>query len=220
MNRFRFLGGAVLSALCLWLPLPAAAAVPEPGDLQIREKLAEVFSRPEFQPQEIRESFLERWIRKFFRWLASLRGESPLLFTLLISTLIALLIVLLVYLAGWARWSFSERRAVAGAAAAERRRQLSLACREEAERLAAVGEYTEGIRHLFLSLIYRFDESGRVSFQRAYTNREYLTLFHDRPVEQTTLTVFVDALDDHWYGQRPAERAEYDACLRLYEGLS
>lgn len=219
MIRLHILGGFV-SAVGLWLPLPAAAAAPEPGEPEIREKLEEVFSRPEFQPQEIRESFLERWISKFFAWLASLRGESPLLFTFLISTFIALLIALLVYLAWWARWSFSERGAAAGAVAAERRRQLSLACREEAEHRAALGEYTEAIRHLFLSLVYRFDESGRVSFLRAYTNREYLTLFHDRPTEQTTLTVFVDALDDHWYGQRPAERAEYDACVRLYEGLS
>ena len=33
------------------------------------------------------------------------------------------------------------------------------------------------------------------------------------------LKVFVDTLDDHWYGQRATERERYENCLTLYESL-
>jgi hypothetical protein len=58
-----------------------------------------------------------------------------------------------------------------------------------------------------------------VSFQKSYTNREYLTLFADRPPVYDQLKVFVDMLDDHWYGQRPTDRGQYERCIALYEGL-
>ena len=67
---------------------------------------------------------------------------------------------------------------------------------------------------------FRSDESGRVSFQRAYTTREYLLLFADRPGVQSELAVFVDALDEHWYAERPAGPERYDRCLSLYQHLT
>src|SRR5205814_10514735 len=110
-------------------------------------------------------------------------------------------------------------RAKGRAAAAERVRQ-SRACRDEALQRAAAGEYTEAIRYLFLSLVYRFDESGRVSFQKAYTNREYLSLLDARLPVREQLRVFVDTLDDHWYGQQPTDRPQYERCLQTYEQLA
>jgi hypothetical protein len=34
------------------------------------------------------------------------------------------------------------------------------------------------------------------------------------------LKVFVDMLDDYWYGQRPTDRRHYDECFQLYQGLT
>ena len=51
---------------------------------------------------------------------------------------------------------------------------LSIGYREEAARRAEAGDYTEAVRFLFLSLVYRFDERGRVSLHKDCTNREYL----------------------------------------------
>jgi hypothetical protein len=136
--------------------------------------------------------------------------------------LLVSLVLLLALLVGHIAWTV-RRMFSAGARAAaneeEKRARLSRTYWEEAQRQAAQGEYTEAIRYLFLSLVYRFDERGRVSFQKAYTNREYLTLFADRPPVHADLKVFVDTLDDYWYGQRPTGSQQYEACRALYDHL-
>src|SRR5262249_23206503 len=101
-----------------------------------------------------------------------------------------------------------------------RREELSRTYREEARLRAGRGDFTEAIRYLFLSLVFLVDESGRVLFPRAFTNREYLRLFEGRPEIQAELRVFVDALDDHWYGLRPAGEEQFRGCLDLYEDLA
>jgi hypothetical protein len=58
------------------------------------------------------------------------------------------------------------------------------------------------------------------SFPSFSTNREYLRLFDDRPQVESDLRVFVDALDEHWYGLRPAAEEQYRACLQRYEHLA
>lgn len=103
---------------------------------------------------------------------------------------------------------------------AAERRQRSRHYREEALARAQAGDYTEAVRYLFLSLVFLYDESGRVLYQRAYTNREYLSLFEDRPAVRRDLRVFVDLLDDRWYGQHGSTAEQYGECLNLYEQLS
>jgi hypothetical protein len=95
---------------------------------------------------------------------------------------------------------------------------LSENYRAQAKHLAEAGDYIEAIRFLFLALVYRFDESGRVSFHKEYTNREYLDLLSDRR-NVKELRYIVDILDDHWYGQQPCTRRQYEECLKVYERL-
>lgn len=208
----------MMAYLLFWC-IAAAVAPPQPEDLAIRQKLQAVYSRPEFQPNRNDKLEFPDWLQRFASWLRDFAGGHRLLFWGGLIALTVLLALLLFYAVQRAQW-FSGRRRKQGGVAASRREQLSKWCRSEADRLAALGDFTEAIRHLFLSLVYRFDESGRVGFQRAYTNREYLTLFHDRPTELSTLAVFVDVLDERWYGERPSEREQYEACLQLYEGLT
>jgi len=183
--------------------------------------LQEVFASPEFSPQE---QTLSEWLRKqlvrLFAWLGGLREANPVLFWLLLVGCLLLLLLLGIQI-GW-----TVRRALAGGSrlrVAEteqaRRQRQSRAYWEEAQRRAGQGDFTEAIRFLFLSLVYSFDESGRVGFQQAYTNREYLSLFADRPEVREELAVFVDTLDDRWYGQRPTDPGLYEKCLALYESL-
>jgi hypothetical protein len=154
-------------------------------------------------------------------WLGSLRQTNRGLFLLLILGCGLALGLILAHI-GWMIYrtvSVSRRRHEDEHARAQRSR-LSLLHREEALRKAAAGEFTEAIRFLFLSLVYRFDESGRVSFQKAYTNREYLALLADRPNVHDELQVFVDTLDENWYGQHPTDRSRYENCLALYRSLA
>ena len=215
MTGPRFLSAA--SALLL------AAAPPAPPPEQIRRQLSEVLARPEFSPPK---SFsIWRWLgevlAKFFRWLGTLWTTNPPLFWIILIGCIALLILMIGLIVFQVRTALGGgRRGAKGWAAAGERVRRSRACRDEALQRAAAGEYTEAIRYLFLSLVYRFDESGRVSFQKAYTNREYLSLLDARLPVREQLRVFVDTLDDHWYGQRPSDRPQYERCLEIYEQLA
>jgi hypothetical protein len=202
----------------------AVAAVPPsaPPD-EIRRRADEVFRRPEFDTRgPSPTSWLARQLRDFFVWLGGLHANAPILFwVLLVGCLVALtaLIVLIVFQVR-SVFTAEGRRTDDRAARDARRLHLSENHRVEADRRAAAGDYTEAVRHLFLSLVYRFDERGRVSFQKAYTNREYLNLFRDRPQVRDFLRVFVDILDEHWYGQRPCERTQYESSLTVYERLA
>ncbi len=196
-------------------------AIPQPPADEVRRQLEEVFARPEFHPQD--ENFLLRWfgelLRQFFTWLGSLYDVSPVLFWVLLIGCV----VLLALLVGHITWTIRRVWFTGGAGreegAQEQRQRLSLWYQEEAQRQATAEDFTEAIRCLFLALVYRFDESGRVNFQQAYTNREYLDLCADRPEVQQGLRVFVDILDDHWYGQRPSARTQYENCRTLYDRL-
>jgi hypothetical protein len=196
----------------------SAALAVAPGPDAVRDKLHDILSRPEFGEPK-RAWWLES-LAEFFAWLGKLHGAAPGLYWLLLGSLLVLLVLLLVRVASALRRAVTRvGRATREEAAAQERRRRSLACREEAGRLAGAGEFTEAVRYLFLALLYRFDESGRVLFQRALTNREYLDLFSGRPRIQADLRTYVEVLDDHWYGQRPADRGTFDRCQALFREL-
>jgi hypothetical protein len=217
----------LLSAVS-WCALAAVLAVPslcaagrQPSEEEIRRRLSEVLARPDFSPEK---KSLGAWLLElllaFLAWLGGLRAASPVLFWLLLTTCVLLLLLLGGHIAWTVRRVFvlsSESRR--GVTPEEKRRLLSLAYWEEATRRAALRDFTEAVRFLFLSLVYRFDETGRVLFHQAYTNREYLAFFADRPQVQSDLAVFVDTLDEHWYGQHPTDHQHYENCRALYESL-
>lgn len=207
-----------LWAVALLLPVPSGE-VPHPDPEKIRQGMKHVLSRPEFHPGA-NLSWLESALRSALEWLGKLSDTSPAVFWLLVIGLTLLLVLLLGHIAWTVRriLAVGERPATPEEVAAQRQR-LSLAYQQEAHERAARQDYTEAIRYLFLALVYRLDEEGRVLFQRAYTNREYLALFADRPEVNRDLRVFVDTLDDNWYGQRPTDEQRYADCLARYEGL-
>jgi hypothetical protein len=207
--------------MILWtLNVGLGATGPHPGDETIRRRLDDILARPEFRPAERGTAALFSFITDFFRWLGNLGDTSPGLFWLMLLVCVALLVVLLGHI-GWTvkRVFFTDARLAQHTDADARRVRQSQDYWQEGQRLAAALDFTEAIRFLFLSVVYRFDESGRVDFPYAFTNREYLALFADRPVLHDSLKTFVDLLDDCWYGLRPAERRQYEACLALYNTL-
>ncbi len=218
-RAFPFTQALVAAMVC---PALCSAAQRDLTNEEIRARLKDILARPEFSPEKQADwsrRFLE-WLADILGWLSGLRGASPLAFWLLLLGSTALLILLACHIA----WTVRGVMLVDGAAqerarAAAQRRLLSLVHWEDAKLRAAQGDFTEAIRFLFLSLVYHFDESGRVLFQQAFTNREYLALFDDRPDIRSGLSVFVDALDKHWYGQQPTERALYEQCLAQYLNL-
>jgi len=213
---------ALALGAALALAAPAAAAPPHPDERTVRERLEDVYSRPALRHgRDASPGWLQRQLRALLEWLGGLRGKAPVAFWLLIFLCGLALGALLLFLFHRVRRAFYVGEAATpGRAERAERQQLSLAFREEAGRRAARGEFTEAVRFLFLSLVYHFDESGRVLFRQSATNREYLGLLADRPEVAGGLRVFVDALDEHWYGERPADERQYRDCLALFESLS
>jgi hypothetical protein len=200
--------------------LPQVGFALHPSDEVIRHQLDDILTRPEFKSREDFWLRVLRAIGSFVLWLAELHVRNPALYWVLIAACVVVLVLLVVHLIRTLRrvFGFGSRLAPAEHPE-EKRRRLSRAYWEEARSWAAQGEFTEAIRFLFLSLVYRYDESGKVSFRTAYTNREYLGLFADRLSIQSGLKVFVDTLDDHWYGQHPTDRERFESCLVLFERL-
>ena len=202
------------------LALSASASAADTSPNVVREKRAEVFNRPEFKSAELSDNWLKRALRDFFDWLNTLYDTARWLFWLILIACLVLLGAIVYHIV------YAVRRAVAAGrvhghadSGHAERILLSVGYRQEADRRADAGDYTEAVRFLFLSLVYRFDEEGRVSLHKAYTNREYLVLLGNRTPARAALSVMVDTLDDHWYGQRACERPQFEACLAIYERL-
>lgn len=218
-HTMRWLAIGFVGAIALGAS-PPAAAVPTPPADAVRETRAEVFNRPEFKSGAVKDNWLLRILRDFFGWLNSLYDTARWLFWLLLISCLVLLALIVFHIVYSVRKAFGSNRTrddKSGGHAA--RILLSTGYRQEADRRAAAGDYTEAVRFLFLSLVCRFDEQGRVSLHKAYTNREYLRLLGDQTPARAALRVLVDTLDDHWYGQRVCERQQYEECLAIYERL-
>jgi hypothetical protein len=199
------------------------AAVPSPPPEQIRRTADEVFARSEFAPDSGISNWMLKALGDFVRWLGNLSSVSPVLFWVFLIGCVSFLVLILAYgiYTAFDGFGFSRdaaRRRQAAEAAAQRKR-LSAELRANAARAAGLGDFTEAIRCLFLSLVYRFDENGRIGFHKSWTNREYLAVLDADPPVHSELAVFVDTLDDHWYGQRQAGRDRFDDCQARYDRL-
>lgn len=205
---------------CLLL-LTVRLTGPETDPERVRHQLDEILKRPEFQdvPRNFWAGAFLDALRRFFSMLGQLRSTNPVLYWVL---LIGCWVLLALIVGHLVRSIYSVFFVSARAAAQNdraRRHRLSAQHAEEATREAEHENFTEAIRHLFLSLVYWFDESGKVQFQRAYTNREYLDLFAHRQEIHEPLQTLVDTLDENWYGQHPTLRPQYERCRRLFETL-
>jgi hypothetical protein len=91
--------------------------------------------------------------------------------------------------------------------------------RAEAERLLHEGQFRAALRMLYLATLIRWEEAGRLRFDRSLTNREVLdqavirgdTRLVDR------LTPLVDRFDRIWYGDLSCSADDYHSFARLAE---
>jgi hypothetical protein len=184
----------------------------------IRRKAAEVFSRPEFNPDN---SWLDfgKWLASFFRWLANLGVTAPFIYWSLLIACVILFLLLLAYIVRTLVRSATMTALGRDGLSRSERLRRSAEHFAQAGECARLGDYTEAIRHLFLALVFRFDEAGRVVLRPGATNREYLNMLDEQLPERRDLREFVDFLDEFWYGQRPTDRQHYERSLLSYQRL-
>jgi hypothetical protein len=187
----------------------------------IHSTLEKIFAREEFQdkPQGWTDWFLEL-VKAFFKWLGTLYDNSSWWFWLLLIVCVLVLVLLLCHIVySVYRVFYQDPRRQQTAASGNLRRQLSLRYVHDAEKLAAKAEYTEAIRHLFLSLVYYYDEKEEFLFRPALTNHEYLQGFVKQKELHQELNRFVNTLDERWYGMQACSEADYQSFRQSYDYL-
>jgi hypothetical protein len=198
-----------------------ATAEPSPKPPVIEKKTEEIFNRPEFQsdrpePPSKRKTRERSSFRESDSGGPVSAGGSVIIWVIGAIFLIGLIAFLVYQLRS--KFVKEDKQHITPERA--QRLWLSETYRVESERLAEAGDYTEAIRHLFLSLVYRFDERGRVSFHKEYTNREYVDLMSERVGVREAVQILVDILDVHWYGESPCRREQYEESLAVYNRLA
>jgi hypothetical protein len=75
--------------------------------------------------------------------------------------------------------------------------------------IAREGDYRRAARLLYLSALLWLDESGRLPYQRALTNREHLDRLAGSPALREAMRPVVETFDRVWYGETPLDAAGF-----------
>jgi hypothetical protein len=211
------------------LDLAEAGAVVNPDGA--RSTLDEVLAREEFQPEPEEDDSSSLWARflswvnsvldSFFGWLDRIIGGqggegSPA------SVALALVgVLVIVGIVAFAVRSVRESMTPGVTRLADGRsaeaHYTSTEARAEAERLFAAGQYRAALRLLYLATLIRWEEAGRLRFDRSLTNREVVARVNIQGdaslLEQ--LTPLVDRFDRVWYGGAPCTADDYTSFASL-----
>lgn len=88
---------------------------------------------------------------------------------------------------------------------------------DNAERFIAAGDYRSAVRQLYLATLLILDRRGRIKYDPALTNREYLKQAARDPRAAAALQPIVETFDRIWYGFEPISVQEFDAYRRRVE---
>ncbi len=198
-----------------------------------RARLESILARPEYQPDEKRESFLERWVRRLkeliLRILARLfGGASALAPGAGLVTVFRILIVLAVFAAlPFAAIKLAqhlqarkkpggkpEAREVLGEEIAQDVSAADLFAK--AMELARQGEYRAAIRRAYLALLFELEERDKLRLHRSKTNRDYLNALRSEQQIYPSFSVMTNAFEHVWYGQEWATETEFEDFVTLY----
>jgi hypothetical protein len=209
-----------------------------------KQKLAEILSRPEYQPpKEEAESLFQRWWREFWDWIDSLFPKpnlqpSSLDFASLRVVLQVVIFAAVVGLIAFLLWRFLPYfRARFGRAEKNRPGDRVILGEivgsdesasdifAEAERLALEGDIRGAIRKGYIAVLCELGDRRLLRLARHKTNRDYLRDVRRTPQVLEGLTGLTDNFERNWYGIRAAVpedwetfRDGYDRTLREARG--
>jgi hypothetical protein len=205
--------GALVDAL-------AAPSAPPPPDAL--DRLQRLLDGPPFrdEPQDPRlaEALRERLIlllARLFGATGNALFATPL-GALIAATGLLLLLAVFVYL------GLGLRRAVAGEAQARDDPEAHLTAQEAYEQAGALargGDRRTAVRYLYLAALLALDERGKLRYDRALTNREYLERAASDPALCARLAPVVETFDRVWYGHVPLDSAAFASYQAQVEAL-
>lgn len=88
---------------------------------------------------------------------------------------------------------------------------------DNAQRFIQSGDYRSAVRQLYLATLLTLDLRGRIRYDPALTNREYLGQAAQDPRIRAMLQPLVETFDRTWYGFEPISMEELDAYRRRVE---
>jgi uncharacterized membrane protein len=236
-GRLRMLG-EIQACLARLLQSVKSARMAEAGAPQDqRARLDGILARPEYQPEEKRESTIARWIRQIkefiFRLLRIMFGSpsarSPRsggegLIIVLRALIILVVTVALIFGAAKLARQFQARRKPAEVA--KTREALGEEIPENAtaadlfamaSELARQGEYRKAIRRAYIALLCDLDQRGKLRLGRSKTNRDYLDAMRSERLIYPTFSSMTLAFERAWYGQERATEEEFRNFVTLYQ---
>lgn len=199
--------------------------LPDVGSDSAEADLQSILSRGEFDYEPREETWRERLRRQFFEFIDQLitaGANAPSIFGWSMAALALLLIVgLFFYWLDGTRTQFVAERALA----VKTDEASGLTAEEalgEARRFRNANDLRTAVRYLYLSALLALDEKGALEYDRAKTNREYVTGLRrsGSPIEFTnTLRDVIDVFDRVWYGFQPITQSEFDVYSQRVDNL-
>ncbi|MFZ4793191.1 MAG: DUF4129 domain-containing protein [Blastocatellia bacterium] len=198
-----------------------------------RERLDAILARPEYLPEEVRESSARRWwyrlremVIGLLRRLLPASPEIPdtpsgapadgrLSLTQIMILSVAAILTLYAASRIWHRFRLSPRRneetadrEVLGEVIGSDVGAPDLL--QRANRLADEGEYRAAIRFAYISTLLHLANHGQIRLQPTKTNRDYLEEFRPPATLDQTFSQLTAWFEDFWYGVRPATADDFE----------
>jgi hypothetical protein len=197
-------------------------------------RLDDILARPEYRPEEKRESVIARSIRRITEFIvrsliklfggASAPGGAGLV-TVLRALIFLVVVAALIFGAAKLARRFQARKKQA-AEETETREALGEEIAEDAtaadlfamaSELARQGEYRKAIRRAYIALLCDLDQRGKLRLGRSKTNRDYLDAVRSEQRIYPTFSVMTYAFERAWYGQERATEDEFQNFVTLYQ---
>jgi hypothetical protein len=220
---------AALATAALLLGRALAATVMRPSPDMLREHLHSILSSRAYQVNPPIGYQIQRWLlealARVLDWLSRLTTSGPLaglpeyLLWVIRGVLLLALLLILYHLAITLRLLLAgpSRRAEQQAWLTPRRSSPEQALRAARE-AAARGEFRLALRRLYEAVLLRLDHRGILVYAPWRTNWENLRALKS-PRLRTTMEPLTRAVDDVFYGDRPATDEIYADCQQRVSQL-
>jgi hypothetical protein len=202
-----------------------------------KQKLNEILNREEYKkPEDKGESFFQRWVNWFLRWIRSLFPDSPQLRNVdrsgfqPVSVVIQIAVYALVIgLIGFLIYKFapviaerfgkrekkeSTSRVILGEHIDASRSATDLFA--EAENFARQGDLRAAIRKGYIALLCDLADRKVIGLARHKTNRDYLRDVRKRAPLFARMKNATGSFERHWYGFRTPEPKDWEEFREQY----
>lgn len=193
-----------------------------PSGDQVGEALRRVYARPELRPREpgpmdgVREWWRRLWAR-VGEWLldfGDLRGESPVVYWLVVGTLAAAGLAIVVFLVRETLLRLEDRgpapRPAPSAGRVNARARTAAEWEDEARRAAAAGRFRDAAVALYQALLLRLEAAGALRYDPAKTPGDYRRETRRDPRAAGALASFLRGFEPAVFGGRALDGDGYE----------